>query len=135
MCTAFAAGTWGVARAETVTVYRDDWGVPHIYAETLPGAAFAAGYSQAEDRLEQLLQNYRLAAGTLAEIAGPSLVDQDYRSRVWQHEEIGREHYNQMDPKLKASCAAFIEGVQKYMDERPAEVPKSAPRSSNPIFP
>ncbi len=132
--TAFAAGTWGVARAETVTVYRDDWGVPHIYAETLPGAAFAAGYSQAEDRLEQLLQNYRLAAGTLAEIAGPSLVDQDYRSRVWQHEEIGREHYNQMDPKLKASCAAFIKGVQKYMDEHPAEVPKWA-QKLEPHFP
>jgi acyl-homoserine lactone acylase PvdQ len=124
----------GAASAETVTVYRDDWGVPHIYAETLPGAAFAAGYAQAEDRLEQLLQNYRLAAGTLAEIAGPSLIDQDYRSRVWQHEEVGREHYNQMDPKLKAASAAFIKGVQKYMDEHPDEVPKWA-QKLEPHFP
>jgi len=114
---------FGVARAENVTVYRDDYGVPHIYAETLPGAAFAAGYSQAEDRLEQLLQNYRLAAGTLAEIAGPSLIDQDYRSRVWQHEEVAREHYQQMDPKLQATCAAFIKGVQKFMAEHPEQVP------------
>ncbi|HVU86385.1 MAG TPA: penicillin acylase family protein [Pirellulales bacterium] len=130
MCIALA----DAARAETVTVYRDDWGVPHIYAESLPGAAYGAGYAQAEDRLEQMLQNYRLAAGNLAEVAGPSLVDQDYRSRVWQHEEVARDHYERMDPRLKATCTAFIRGVQKYMDEHPADVPKWA-QKLEPHFP
>ncbi len=109
--------------AETVTVYRDDYGVPHIYAETLPGAAYAAGYAQAEDRLEQLLQNYRLAAGTLAELAGESLIDQDFRSRLWQHEEIAREHFKKLDPKLQATCQAFVAGVQKFMAEHLDQVP------------
>ena len=121
LCASFA-----IARAETVTVYRDHFGVPHIYAETLSGAAYGAGYSQAEDRLEQLLQNYRLAAGTMAELAGPALVDQDYRSRVWQHEEVGRSHYNGMDPKLKAACGAYIKGVEKFMADHPEQVPKWA---------
>lgn len=111
------------AQAETVTIYRDDYGVPHIYAETLAGAAHAAGYAQAEDRLEQLLQNYRLAAGTLAEIAGPDLIDQDYRSRVWRHEEVAREHYEKMDPKLKGVCAAYIAGVERFMAEHPGQKP------------
>jgi acyl-homoserine-lactone acylase len=127
-CFALGMPLMGAARAsaETVTILRDDYGVPHIYAESLPGAAYAAGYAQAQDRLEQLLQNYRLAAGTLAEVAGPSLVDQDYRSRVWRHEEVARDHYDRMDAKLKATCQAFIKGVQKYMAEHPAEVPKWA---------
>ncbi|HEY1602488.1 MAG TPA: penicillin acylase family protein [Pirellulales bacterium] len=114
------------ARAETINIYRDDFGVPHIYAETLAGASYGAGYAQAEDRLEQLLQNYRLAAGTLAEVAGASLVDQDYRSRVWQHEEVARDHYNHMDPKLKGACQAYIAGVEKFMNEHPEQVPKWA---------
>ena len=85
-----------------------------------------AGYAQAEDRLEQLLQNYRLAAGTLAEIAGPALVDQDYRSRVWQHEEVARAHYGKMDPKLQRACQAFIAGVKKFMADHPEQVLKWA---------
>ena len=100
--------------------------MPHIYAQSLPGAAYGAGYAQAEDRLEQLLQNYRLAAGTLAEIAGPALVDQDYRSRVWQHEEVARAHYGKMDPKLQRACQAFIAGVKKFMADHPEQVPKWA---------
>ena len=42
--TAFAAGTWGVARRREITVYRDDWGVPASLCQTIAGAAFAAGY-------------------------------------------------------------------------------------------
>ena len=34
-----------------VTIYRDEWGVPHIYASTEEDAIFAMGYCQAQDRL------------------------------------------------------------------------------------
>ncbi|GBC97275.1 Penicillin G acylase [bacterium HR16] len=60
----------GVCFAEKVTIYRDEWGVPHIYAQTEEGVAYGLGWAQAEDRLEQLLKNYRLAAGTMAEVFG-----------------------------------------------------------------
>ncbi|MBI2823802.1 MAG: penicillin acylase family protein [Planctomycetia bacterium] len=123
-----------IAAAESVTVYRDEFGVPHIYADTLAGAAYGAGYSQAQDRLEQLLQNYRLAAGTMAEIAGPPLVNQDYRSRVWQHDEVCREHFARMDPKLQGVCRAYIAGVQKFMADHPEQVPKWA-QKLEPHFP
>jgi len=45
-----AASTSG--RADTVTIYRDTWGVPHIYGRSERAVAFAFGYAQAEDRLE-----------------------------------------------------------------------------------
>ncbi|HQL96171.1 MAG TPA: penicillin acylase family protein, partial [Candidatus Hydrogenedentes bacterium] len=47
--------------APGATLYRDTWGVPHIYADTLAEAAFAAGYAQAEDRLQDLYINVRMA--------------------------------------------------------------------------
>ena len=53
------------------TVYRDDYGIPHVFAPTLESAAFGIGYAQAEDRLEELLKNYRRANGTMAEAFGP----------------------------------------------------------------
>ena len=35
-----------------------------------PGAAFGHGYAQAQDRLEELLKQYRRAAGTMSEAFG-----------------------------------------------------------------
>jgi acyl-homoserine lactone acylase PvdQ len=45
------------AAAETVDIIRDAYGTPHIFASTSAGAAFGAGYAQAEDRPEALLAN------------------------------------------------------------------------------
>jgi len=43
--------------AERVELLRDDLWVAHIYASTPAGAAYASGYAQAEDRLEELMRN------------------------------------------------------------------------------
>lgn len=123
-----------VAFAERVTIYRDDFGVPHVYAQTLAGAAYGVGYAQAEDRLEQLLQNYRLAAGTLAEVAGPAQLQRDYRSRHWQHESICREKFSELDPHLQEACASYIRGVEHFMQRHPERVPAWA-QPLEPHFP
>jgi len=39
-------------------VYRDTWGVPHIYAPTMEAGMYAMGWAQAEDRPEELLKNF-----------------------------------------------------------------------------
>src|SRR4051794_1416428 len=70
------------------TVYRDEFGIPHVYAPTLEDAAYGIGYAQAEDRLEELLKNYRRAAGTMAEVFGPAFYADDLAQRIWRHEEI-----------------------------------------------
>ena len=45
--------------AETVEILRDNFGTPHIFARTSSGAAYGAGYAQAEDRKDALLRNLR----------------------------------------------------------------------------
>jgi acyl-homoserine lactone acylase PvdQ len=45
------------AAAETVEIIRDAYGSPHVFATTAAGAAFGAGYAQAEDRPAALLKN------------------------------------------------------------------------------
>jgi acyl-homoserine lactone acylase PvdQ len=49
--------------AESAEILRDNFGTPHIFARTSAGAAYAAGYAQAEDRKDALLRNLR-GAGT-----------------------------------------------------------------------
>ena len=39
---------------EEVRVYRDSWGIPHIFARTARAAFWAQGYLECEDRLYQM---------------------------------------------------------------------------------
>ena len=113
--------------AEEVTILRDEYGVPHIFASTAAGAAYGSGYAQAEDRLEEMMRNYRKAEGTLAEIDGPSAFWPDYRQRMWGHRRVAERHYKELDPKIRAAIEAFQAGVKQFMREHPERVPKWAP--------
>ena len=61
----------------SVTVVRDDRGVPHIFAESDRDAVMALGYVVAQDRLFQLDFIPRVASGRLAEVFGPSSLGAD----------------------------------------------------------
>lgn len=102
--------------------------MPHIFAATAAGAAFGSGYAQAEDRLEELLRNYRRAEGTMAEAFGEEYLSQDYWQRVWRHREVAQQHYKDLDPQLRAVCEAFQAGIKKFMSEHPEQVPAWAPK-------
>ncbi len=58
------------ARAEKVTIIRDDFGVPHIYAKTDADAVFGMLYAQSEDDFNRVEQNYIWAIGRLAAVDG-----------------------------------------------------------------
>jgi acyl-homoserine lactone acylase PvdQ len=118
----------GTVCAEKVEVLRDGFGVPHIFARTAAGAAYASGYVQAEDRLEELLRNYRRAAGTMSEAFGDAFLEHDYRQRLWRHSEVAENAYVQLAAPLRALAEAYIAGVERYMHEHPREVPAWAPR-------
>ena len=56
--------------SESVTVFTDAYGIPHIYAQSWPDACRALGYLHATDRLWQMDVFRRQAAGTAAEVLG-----------------------------------------------------------------
>lgn len=115
------------AKGGQVEILRDEFGVPHIFAATLEDAAYAIGYAQAEDRLEELLKNYRKAEGTMSEAFGPEWFRHDYRQRMWQHAAISRARWNDVSPQMRASLTAYQEGIRQFMKEHPEQVPKWAP--------
>ena len=128
-CAVMVAVALGAASAqadEQITIYRDDFGTPHIYAETAEGACYGHGYAQAADRLEELLKQYRRAAGTMSEAFGPDFYRDDYRQRLYQHAAISKEKYNEQSAKTRALIEAYQAGVRRYMKEHPSEVPEWA---------
>jgi acyl-homoserine lactone acylase PvdQ len=115
------------AADQATTIYRDEFGIPHIFAATLEDAAYASGYAQAEDRLEELLKNYRRAAGTMAEVFGPSAFNDDVRQRVMQHAEISQARYGEVSPKMRSVIESYQAGIKHFMKEHPEQVPGWAP--------
>lgn len=112
---------------ETVTIHRDRFGIPNIFAETAAGASFGAGYAQAEDRLEELLRQYRRAAGTLSEAFGPEFIEHDHRQRLWRHAAVSRERYGEVSPRGRGLIEAYLAGVRLYMKRHPERIPAWAP--------
>jgi len=115
------------APAAKVTVYRDVWGVPHVYGDSETAAAYGYGYAQAADRLEQICRNIRQAEGTLAEVDGKAALGGDFMARVIGHADYSREQYNQMPANVRAYIEAYQAGVKRYMTEHPDQVPSWAP--------
>src|SRR5947209_16032389 len=92
-------------QTEEVTIYRDEFGIPNIFASTEEGAAYGMGYAQAEDRLEEIFRQYRRAEGTMAEVFGSQYIQDDYRQRLWQHRAIAEANY----PKLSSKTRGIME--------------------------
>jgi acyl-homoserine lactone acylase PvdQ len=112
---------------EEIVIYRDDFGIPNIFASTEEGAAFGMGYAQAEDRLEELLKQYRRAEGTMAEAFGPEFLRHDYRQRLWRHRAVSEENYPKLPAKIRSTLEAYQAGIKQYVKEHPSEVPAWAP--------
>jgi acyl-homoserine-lactone acylase len=104
-------------------IYRDTWGVPHIYATTPAEAMHGFGYAQAEDRLESILKNYRIATGHMAEIFGPDHIDNDFHQRLWRHEILARQQYDTLAPDIRILIESFLTGIVAFMHDYPKRVP------------
>jgi acyl-homoserine lactone acylase PvdQ len=114
-------------KTEEVIIYRDDFGVPNIFAATEEGAVYGMGYAQAEDRLEEIFKQYRRAEGTMAEVFGPQFLLHDYRQRLWRHRAVAEANYAKLPAKIRSIIEAYQAGIKAYMKEHPEEVPAWAP--------
>jgi acyl-homoserine lactone acylase PvdQ len=109
--------------AGKLVVYRDSYGVPHIYAPTVEAGLYAMGFTQAEDRLEELLKNYLRALGEMAASFGPGELMGDMQSRLWQHYEVAKKNYSRIDPVVRKHVEAFVAGINDYLASHRSEVP------------
>ena len=112
------AGRPSTSTASTARIYRDEWGIPHIFAPTNRALFEAYGYTVAEDRLFQLEIDRRAARGTLAEVFGPSFVEADEVAR--------RDGYTdaELDAQIRkrqrrgpGDLQAYLDGINRYIND------------------
>jgi acyl-homoserine-lactone acylase len=123
--------------SQKFTIYRDNYGVPHIVGETEEATFFGYGYAQAEDHLERMMLQYRDAQGRRAEIAGREAIGDgalnyvsyeyrwggDYLQRLLRAKSDVIGNKDKMDPDVYKILAAFARGVNEYIRVHRATIP------------
>ncbi len=108
---------------QAVEVVRDRHGIPHIKANSETDAAFAPGFSHAQDRLWQMEMNRRIGAGRLSEILGQATLGGDRFLRMlglYRHAEATLEH---LSPRARKVFAAYAAGVNAFLEDRSGPLP------------
>lgn len=103
---------------EEALVYRDAYGVPHIFAQTDEDVAFALGYVHAQDRLFQMDLIRRAVQGRLSEVVGEAALGVDRRARNLGFARAAREAAASFDPEIRALAQAYADGVNARINQR-----------------
>ena len=104
---------------KTTTVYFDDFGVPHIFANSQKDAMVALGYVHAQDRLWQMELMRRIAPGRLSEIFGSVALQNDMFFAGLGIEEASEIAIAKLDKNGKdyQLAMAYLDGINQYLEE------------------
>ncbi|HLP60219.1 MAG TPA: penicillin acylase family protein, partial [Candidatus Deferrimicrobium sp.] len=102
---------------EAVTIYRDVYAVPHIYAKNEEDLYRAVGYIMAQDRLWQMDLLRRVTTGRLAEIFGAEFVETDLLMRALRISEKSKAILAGSNPKIINTLEAFTDGINQFIEK------------------
>ena len=118
-CKAPAPGVEMSELASSVTIVRDTWGVPHIYAPTDAGVVYGAAWAQAEDNWWQVEDNFLRALGRASEIYGEEKFLDDYLVRAMEIQRRSQEEYERAPSDIRALYDAYAAGFNDFLEHVP----------------
>ncbi len=110
--------------ARSVTIYRDTFGVPHIYGRTDESVVFGLMYAQAEDNFWQLEEDHINKLGRAAEVYGSSRLTGDLMVRLFETTKRAQTEYARLSPLMRRLCDAYANGINFYLKRHPEVRPR-----------
>jgi len=98
-----------------VTIIRDTWGVPHIYAQTVEDLFFAQGYVHAQDRFWQMEFWRRIGQGRLSEVLGSATLETDKFLRTLGMHRTAAKELELLNEEERTILNAYASGVNAYL--------------------
>jgi penicillin amidase len=109
---------------QPVDVIRDQWGVPHIYAQNTEDLFFAQGYVMAQDRLWEMEWWRRELEGRLAEVLGPSAFERDRLARLLKYRgPFDDSEWTSYHADGKQILTAYANGINAYITSHADHLP------------
>jgi penicillin G amidase len=103
---------------QSVTVYRDDAGVPQLVAETADDLFFGQGYVHAQDRFWEMDFRRHVTSGRLSELFGESQLGTDTFIRTLGWRQVAEQEVELLGPEARSYYESYAAGVNAYLDER-----------------
>ncbi len=97
-----------------VTIIRDQFGVPQIYADTSEDLFRAEGFVHAQDRYFQMEFQRRIGEGRLSELFGASALPQDKTIRMLGWNRTATAEVATLTPEARTMLEAYSDGVNAY---------------------
>jgi acyl-homoserine-lactone acylase len=110
--------------AKSITIYRDDYGVPHVYGPTDAACAFGYMYAQAEDNFWQIEDSYIRSLGRASEVYGAKTLEDDELVRALEIPRLAQAEYAQMPPRTQALMQAATDGLNYFLARNPQVKPR-----------
>lgn len=127
--------TFTGGRDETITIAGltgkasiviDQYGIPHLRAESEHDLWFLQGFNAARDRLWQIDLWRKRGLGLLAENFGPGFLEQDKAARLFLYRGDMEAEWKAYAQDAKSICTRFAEGVNAFIaltEQEPARLP------------
>ena len=110
--------------ATSVTIYRDTYGVPHVFGSTDASTVFGFAYAQAEDNFWRVEESFILALGRSSELYGEKSLKEDRLNHALEIPRLAREEYSRLGRKMRTLCDAFAAGFNYYLTKHPEAHPR-----------
>ncbi|WP_091469855.1 penicillin acylase family protein [Paenarthrobacter nitroguajacolicus] len=97
--------------------YRDEWGIPHLWADSADELAFLQGMNAATDRSWQIeLERWR-SEGRAAEVLGADVVVWDRFARQARLDDTARRCFENLDAATQRWCGQYVAGINQALSD------------------
>ncbi|MES2730095.1 MAG: penicillin acylase family protein [Bacteroidota bacterium] len=108
---------------DSVTIARDKWGVPHIFAKTDPEVAYGLAWAHAEDDFKTIQLTLLAGKGMLGQLKGKEGAEVDYVVALLRARELAIARYNtDLSADYKRLLEGYVQGLNDYARTHPREV-------------
>jgi len=98
-----------------VTVYRDRYGIPQIYADTAEDLFRAQGYVHAQERFWEMDFRRHVTSGRLAELFGADQVETDTYLRTLGWRRVAEREWDILAEPTRRYLSAYADGVNAWL--------------------
>src|SRR5216684_3635444 len=110
--------------AQSITIYRDNYGVPHVFGPTDASCVFGYIYAQAEDNFWQIEDSYLRALGRASEVYGAKTLEDDELVRALEIPRLAKAEYDRSPAHTKEMLNATADGLNYFLQRNPQVKPR-----------
>lgn len=105
-----------------ITIARDSFGIPHVFAPTDPEVAYGIAWAHAEDDFETLQLVVLSGKGKLGTGLGKKGAEGDYVIKLLRIRQTVEEQWNTLSPDFVTLIKGYVAGLNAYAKKYPGKV-------------